>query len=396
MLSTKTVEDVSFLGKRTLVRVDYNVPLDGDGNITDDTRIRCTLPTINHILDGGGIVILMSHLGRPKGQVRPEMSLAPIAKRLSRLLHQEVRMAPDCVGDEVKDLVKQLRPGNVLLLENLRFHRGETDNDPAFARELASLADIYVDDAFATAHREHASVVGVPAILKPAVAGFLIKNEISYFNKALEDPVRPLAGILGGAKVSDKIKAIMRLLEKVDKILVGGGMAFTFLKSMGYSVGKSLVEEDMLELAQEIMGKAKEKGIPFYLPVDVVAAEAREEKAYPVVFPAQEIPEGYMGLDIGPATITLFRQALSTARTIVWNGPMGVFEYPQFSNGTFAMVDALAGSSAMTILGGGDTDVAVQLTGNWDKIDYISTGGGAFLKLVETGQLPGINALEHD
>lgn len=394
LLKTMTVDDLDFNGKRALVRVDYNVPLDIDGLISDDTRIRSTLPTINHILDSGGSIVLMSHLGRPKGEVVPKLSLAPIAKRLSRLLHQEVRFAPDCVGEEVAALARDLRPGEVLLLENLRFHPGETENDTDFARELASLADIYVDDAFATAHRKHASVVGVPAILKPAVAGYLIKSEISYFNKALEEPVRPLAGILGGAKVSDKIKAIMRLLEKVDKILVGGGMAFTFMRSMGYSVGKSLVEENMLEFAREIMDRAKQKGIPFYLPVDVVAAEAREEKAYPVVFPAQEIPEGFIGLDIGPATITLFRQALSNARTIVWNGPMGVFEYPQFSNGTFAMVDALAGSSGMTILGGGDTDVAVHLTGNWDKIDYISTGGGAFLMLVETGELPGVSALD--
>ena len=394
MFKTKTVDSVSFHGKRALVRVDYNVPLDRDGNISDDTRIRCTLPTINHILDEGGAIILMSHLGRPKGEIRPEMSLAPVARRLRRLLHQEVQLAHDCVGEEVKALVEKLRPGDVLLLENLRFHKGETDNDPEFARELASLGDIYVDDAFATAHREHASVVGVPAFLKPAVAGFLIKSEISYFNKSFEEPVRPLAGILGGAKVSDKIQAIKRLLEKVDKILVGGGMAFTFLKSMGYAVGRSLVEKNMLGTAQEIMDLARRQGTPFYLPVDVVAAEAREEKAYPVVFPAQEIPDEYMGLDIGPATITLFRQALSDARTIVWNGPMGVFEFPQFSHGTFSIVDALAGSSALTILGGGDTDVAVHLTGNWEKIDYISTGGGAFLMLIEKGELPGINALD--
>lgn len=394
MLKKKTVEDVDFAGKKALVRADFNVPLDSNGNITDDIRIRSTLPTINHVLDAGGSVILMSHLGRPKGKVIPEMSLLPVAKRLGRLLHQDVRLAPDCIGDETQHLAGELQPGEVLLLENLRFHAGEESNDPEFSRRLALLGDVYVDDAFANAHRQHASMIGVPELLKPAVAGFLVKNELNYFHKSLEDPVRPLAAIFGGAKISDKIKAIMRLLEKVDKIIIGGGMAYTFLESMGYCVGRSLVEKEMLELARNIMDRARELGIPFYLPVDAVAAKARGELVEARTYPVQEIPEDCMALDIGPATIALFRSALSGVRTIVWNGPMGVFELSQFSKGTFSMVDIVAQSPALTILGGGDTDVAVHATGNSEKIDYISTGGGAFLKLLETGELPGLNALD--
>jgi len=394
LLKKKTVEDVDFAGKKALVRADFNVPLDSNGNITDDIRIRSTLPTINHVLDAGGSVILMSHLGRPKGKVIPEMSLIPVAKRLGRLLHQDVRLAPDCIGDETEHLAGELQPGEVLLLENLRFHAGEESNDPEFSRRLALLGDVYIDDAFANAHRQHASMIGVPELLKPAVAGFLVKNELNYFHKSLEDPVRPLAAIFGGAKISDKIKAIMRLLEKVDKIIIGGGMAYTFLESMGYCVGRSLVEKEMLELARDIMDRARELGIPFYLPVDAVAAKARGELVEARTYPVQEIPEDCMALDIGPATIALFRSALSGVRTIVWNGPMGVFELSQFSKGTFSMVDIVAQSPALTILGGGDTDVAVHATGNSEKIDYISTGGGAFLKLLETGELPGLNALD--
>ncbi|TNF47496.1 phosphoglycerate kinase [bacterium] len=393
-MKKKTVEDIDLAGKRALVRTDYNVPMDSNRNITDDIRIRSTLPTINHILDAGGSVILMSHLGRPKGKVVPEMSLAPVAKRLGRLLQQDVPLAPDCIGDETERFVEELQPGEVLLLENLRFHPGEANNDPEFSRRLASLGDVYVDEAFANAHRQHASMIGVPELLKPAVAGFLVKSEITYFHKSLEDPVRPLAAIFGGAKVSDKIKAIMRLLEKVDKIIIGGGMAYTFLESLGYCVGRSLVEKEMLELARDIMDRARQLGVPFYLPVDAVAAKARGELVEARTYPAQEIPDDCMGLDIGPATIALFRSALEGVRTIVWNGPMGVFELSQFSKGTFSMVDIVAQSPALTILGGGDTDVAVHATGNSEKIDYISTGGGAFLKLLETGELQGINALD--
>ncbi|MDT8396009.1 MAG: phosphoglycerate kinase [bacterium] len=390
----KKLEDVDLKGKKALIRVDYNVPLDANGNITDDSRIRATLPTINHVLDQGGSVILMSHLGRPKGKRVPSMSLDPVARRLARLLKQDVTLLPDCVGAEVARAARELQPGGVLLLENLRFHPEERANDPGFSRQLAELADVYVDDAFATAHREHASVVGVPAFLKPAVAGFLVNHEIDYFNRAFGEPVRPLVAILGGAKVSDKIRTIMSLMKKVDKIIIGGGMAFTFLKYMGYKVGRSLVEEDMLDLAGEIITEARKKGIPVYFPVDCVAATAVDEKAESMIVPAQEISDDLMGLDIGPATITLFREVIGSAGTIIWNGPMGVFELSSFSKGTFSMVEALAGSQALTILGGGDTDVAVHATGNSDKIDYISTGGGAFLMLLEKGELPGINALD--
>jgi len=374
--------------------VDYNVPLDANDHITDDTRIRATLPTINHILDSGGSVVLMSHLGRPKGTRVPSLSLATVSKRLSRLLKLEVQFVPDCIGDDVQMAANELKPGSVLLLENLRFHPGEAQNDPDFSRQLAALADIYIDDAFANAHREHASVIGVPAYLQPAIAGFLMENEIEYFNKALAEPARPLVAMLGGAKTSDKIKTIMSLLEKVDKIIIGGGMAFTFLKTLGYHVGNSLVEEDMLNVAADIMQMAKSKGVPFYLPVDCVAADAREEKAKTMIVPTQEIPDDMMGLDIGPATVILFNQVLKQARTIVWNGPMGVFELSPFAKGTFSMADTLANSQALTILGGGDTDVAVHATGNSDKIDYISTGGGAFLRFLEKDELPGFNALD--
>ena len=374
--------------------MDYNVPLDPAGHITDDTRIRATLPTINHILDNGGSVIIMSHLGRPKGKPVPTMSLAPVSRRLSRLLKLDVQFLTDCMGEEVQKAADNLQPGDVILLENLRFHEGETRNDPEFSQQLAGLADVYVDDAFATSHREHASVVGVPAFLRPALAGFLMEKEINYFNRALAEPVRPLVAVLGGAKVSDKIKTIMSLMERVDKIIIGGGMAFTFLRTMGYNVGRSLVEEDMLDLAADIMAQARLKSIPFYLPVDCVAAEAIEEKAKTSVVPTQEVPNDMMGLDIGPASVVLFSQVLNRAGTIVWNGPMGVFELSPFSIGTFSMVDILSNSRALTIIGGGDTDVAVHATGNSEKIDYISTGGGAFLMLLEKGELPGINALD--
>ena len=394
MLRKKTVEDVQLAGKKALVRVDFNVPMDAHANITNDTRIRACLPTVNHILDHGGSVILMSHLGRPKGKPDPALSLEPVAMRLSRLIKQEVRLVPECVGETAQKEARDLLPGGVIMLENLRFNPGETQNDPEFSRELAGLGDFYVDDAFATAHRAHASVVGVPALLKPAVAGFLMKDEIDYFNRAMTQPVRPLVAILGGAKVSDKIKTVMNLIQKVDKIIIGGGMAFTFLASQGYRVGRSLLEKDMLELAAQIITEAKSRGIPFYLPVDCVVAEAREEKVKTMITPAQEIPDEDMGLDIGPATIILFEEVLSGAGTIVWNGPMGVFELSPFSKGTYSIVDILARSPALTILGGGDTDVAVTETGKSDKIDYISTGGGAFLKLLENGELPGIKALD--
>ncbi|MGA1796718.1 MAG: phosphoglycerate kinase [bacterium] len=387
------VDDVNFKGKKALVRVDYNVPFDTLGNISDDARIRVTLPTINRILDDGGMVVLMSHLGRPKGLRVPSMSLAPVAKRLSRLLGKEVRFIDDCVGPKVRDAVRAMQQGEVVLLENLRFHKGETDNDPDFARELAGLGDIFVNDAFATAHRSHASNVGITQFISPSVGGTVMKNEINYFNAVMENPVRPLVAIIGGAKVSSKIEIIKKLSRQVDKILIGGGMMFTFLKAIGFEVGKSLVEEDMLGIAMETLKQSRKDGTKLYLPVDTVVADRMDPKAISMIVPVQEIPPDWMGLDIGPATTTLFSEALRDAKSIIWNGPMGVFEIDAFSRGTFAMVQMVANSYAMTIVGGGDTDVAVHRAGESYKISYISTGGGAFLELLEGNELPGLAAL---
>jgi phosphoglycerate kinase len=387
------LDDVNFKGKKALVRVDYNVPLDSLGNISDDARIRATLPTINHILDDGGIVILMSHLGRPKGMRVPSMSLAPVAKRLSRLLEKDVKFIEDCVCPKVKESVKNVQPGDVILLENLRFDKGETENDPEFAKDLASLGDIFVNDAFATAHRLHASNVGITRFISPSVGGYLMKNELNYFDAAMENPVRPLVAIIGGAKVSSKIGVIKNLSKKVDKILIGGGMMFTFLMSIGFEVGNSLVEEDMLDIAMETLKQARKDGTKLYLPVDTVVADRMDPKAISMIVPVQEIPPGWIGLDIGPATTTLFSEALRDAKSIIWNGPMGVFEIDAFSRGTFAMVQMVANSYAMTIVGGGDTDVAVHRAGESYKISYISTGGGAFLELLEGNELPGLAAL---
>ncbi|MGA1843132.1 MAG: phosphoglycerate kinase [bacterium] len=387
------IDDVNFKGKKALVRVDYNVPFDTLGNISDDARIRVTLPTINHILDDGGSVVLMSHLGRPKGLRVPAMSLAPVAKRLSRLLGKEVRFIDDCVGPKVKEAVSAMQQGEVILLENLRFHKGETDNDLDFAKELAGLGDIFVNDAFATAHRSHASNVGITQFISPSVGGTVMKNEINYFNAVMENPVRPLVAIIGGAKVSSKIGIIKKLSRQVDKILIGGGMMFTFLKAIGFEVGKSLVEEDMLGIAMETLKQSRKDGTKLYLPVDTVVADRMDPKSISMIVPVQEIPPDWMGLDIGPATTTLFSEALRDAKSIIWNGPMGVFEIDAFSRGTFAMVQMVANSYAMTIVGGGDTDVAVHRAGESYKISYISTGGGAFLELLEGNELPGLAAL---
>jgi len=387
------IDDVNFKGKKALVRVDYNVPFDTLGNISDDARIRVTLPTINRILDDGGMVILLSHLGRPKGLRVPSMSLAPVARRLSRLLGKDVQFVDDCIGPKVRDVVRAMHQGDVVLLENVRFHKGETDNDPDFAKELASLGDIFVNDAFATAHRSHASNVGITHFITPCVGGNVMKNEINYFNAVMENPVRPLAAIIGGAKVSSKIGIIKKLSRQVDKILIGGGMMFTFLKAIGLEVGKSLVEEDMLGIAMETLKQSRKDGTKLYLPVDTVVADRMDPKAISMIVPVQEIPPDWMGLDIGPATTTLFSEALRDAKSIIWNGPMGVFEIDAFSRGTFAMVQMVANSYAMTIVGGGDTDVAVHRAGESYKISYISTGGGAFLELLEGNELPGLAAL---
>ena len=396
-MAIRYIDEIADLqGKKIFMRVDFNVPLDENSNITEDTRIRAVLPTINFALDAKAKIILASHLGRPKGERKPKYSMAPAAKRLSRLLGKEVTLAPDCIGDEVRKMIDAMQPGDVLMLENVRFYEGEEKNDAAFAEALVNGCDIYVNDAFAVSHRAHASVEAITKFFPVVAAGFLMKNEMNYFEKSMKNPIRPLVAILGGAKVSGKLEVLENLLTKVDKIIIGGGMAFTFLKAIGYNVGKSLVEEDLLDTARRVLDLAREKGIKFYLPVDCVAADQFKPEAETKVTPVQEIPEGWMGLDIGPATVTLFTEALQNAKTIIWNGPMGVFEMDAFSRGTFAMVTAVANSYALTIVGGGDTDSAVHRAGEYAKISYISTGGGAFLELLEGKKLPGVQVLEEN
>lgn len=390
----KFIDTMDVRGKKVLFRFDFNVPLDSSLNITDDTRIRAVLPSINYALDGGAAAILMSHLGRPKGKVVPEMSLAPVAKRLSRLLDKEVRMAPDCVGEEVRKLAGALKPGDILLLENLRFYPEEEKNDDGFAARLAGLADVYIDDAFGNAHRKHASNVGITKFVRECGAGFLIKRELSYFQKALDKPERPFVAIVGGSKVSGKLQAVGHLLRKVDKMIIGGGIAFTFLKAQGIDVGKSLVEDALIGEALEVMKTARETGVKFYLPVDCVIAESKNSGTASRIVPVQEMDPNWMGLDIGPATIALFSEVLGDAKTIIWNGPMGLFEIEAFGRGTTALAHSVANSYALTIVGGGDTDVAVHKTGQSDKISYISTGGGASLELLEGKVLPAVAALE--
>lgn len=387
-----TIEDLDLRGKRVFIRADFNVPLDDNLMVTDDRRIRSTLPTINYAIDEGAKVILSSHFGRPKGKRDPKLSLAPVAKRLQRLLNKDVIFIPDCVGSQVESLVSKMKEGDVVLLENLRYHPEEEQNNEEFARSLASLADVYVNDAFGTAHRVHASIVGVPKFL-PAAAGFLLKKEIEYLRGAIENPVRPFVAILGGVKVSGKINVLENLVGKVDKVLIGGGMAYTFIKAMGYEVGNSLVEEDMLETAQRIRRKLKGMGIKFYLPVDCVIAQGIETSSETKIIPTLEIPKGWAALDIGPATARLFSEAIQDAKTILWNGPMGVFEEDAFSRGTFAVARAVADAYALTIVGGGDTDLAVHRAGVSDAISFISTGGGAALQLLEGKELPGIAVL---
>ena len=391
----KFIDEIDIHEKKVLFRLDFNVPLDSSLNITDDTRISETLPSINHALDAKARVIIMSHLGRPKGKAVPEMSLAPVAKRLSQLLGKEVILAPDCIGEEVRKMVDDLKPGCILLLENLRFHREEEKNDEAFAAELGHIADVYIDDAFGNAHRVHASNVGITRFVPVCAAGFLVKRELRYFKDALDKPARPFVAIIGGSKVSGKLEAVANLIRKVDKMIIGGGMAFTFLKALGYDIGKSLVEDDLLGQATEVMKTAKEIGVKFYLPIDCVTAESRDAGAETRIVPIQEMNSQWMGLDIGPATITLFTEVLENAKTIVWNGPMGVFEMDAFSLGTAALAHAAANSQALTIVGGGDTDLAIHQAGVSDRISYISTGGGASLALLEGKILPAVAALDH-
>lgn len=389
----KYIDQIDLKGKKILCRFDFNVPMDENSNVIDDRRIRAALPTINHALDEKGKIIIISHLGRPQGKFVDRLSLNPVARRLSRLLDKEVILAKDCVGSEVKNLIDNLRPGCVIMLENLRFHKEETENSDEFARELASFADVYIDDAFGNAHRVHASNVGITKYAKECGIGFLMKKELNYFEKALENPFRPYVAIIGGAKVSDKLQILINLIEKVDKMIIGGGMAFTFLKAMGHEVGTSLIEEDLINTARRGIEIARNLGVKLYLPVDCVIAEKADPKAVTKIVPVQEIDPNWMGLDIGPATITLFAEVLHDAKTVMWNGPMGVFEIDAFSRGTFAMAHAVASSHALTIVGGGDTDVAVHQAGESDYITYISTGGGASLKLLEGEKLPAVEAL---
>lgn len=388
----KTIEDIDVQGKKVLVRVDFNVPLNENGEITDETRIGAALPTIQYLLDHGAKVILMSHLGRPKGEVKPEFSLAPVAKRLGELLNTKVIFATDCIGKEAQDAVDSMEAGQVVLLENLRFHKEETANDPEFAKQLASLGDIFVLDAFGTAHRAHASTAGVADYL-PAVAGFLIGKELSVMGKALEDPARPFIAILGGAKVSDKIGVIENLLTKVDGLIIGGGMANTFVKAQGYEMGKSLVDDERLDLARDLMDQAKKKGIKIMLPSDFVVAKEFKADAETQIVAAENIPADAMALDIGPSTRIIFANEIKSAKTVIWNGPMGVAEMPAFAGGTKAIAEALADSSAITIIGGGDSAAAVKKLGYADKMSHISTGGGASLEFLEGKELPGVAAL---
>ena len=394
-LADLSASDVS--GKRVLVRADFNVPLDDGGNITDDTRIRAALPTIQDLTSKGAKVILASHFGRPKGKVVDSMRLNPVAKRLSEKLGKDVVKCDDCVGDDVASKVSEMKDGDVLLLENVRFYEGETSNDPEFAKQLAANADLYVNDAFGTAHRAHASTAGVTEYLSPAVAGSLIEKELKFLQDTVDNPQRPLAAIVGGSKVSSKIGVIETLLDKVDKIFIGGGMIFTFYKARGMSVGSSLVEEDKLDLAKKLEAKAKEKGVEFLLPTDVVVADKFAADANTQTVSVDNIPDGWMGLDIGPDSIKTFQAALEDCKSVIWNGPMGVFEMEAFAKGTNGIATTLAGltgKGCTTIIGGGDSVAAVEQAGLADQMSHISTGGGASLELLEGKTLPGIAALD--
>ena len=392
-MNKKTVKDIDLKDKKVLVRCDFNVPMDESRNITDNRRIVAALPTIKYLLEQNCKIVLCSHLGRPKGEFKPELSLAPVAKELSKQLNMNVFMAKDVIGEDACKKVEKLNNGEILLLENLRFHREETDNDPEFAKKLASFGEIFVNDAFGTAHRAHASTEGVTKFL-PAVSGFLIEKELEFLGNALENPKRPYVAILGGAKVSDKIGVIDSLLEKVDTLMIGGGMAYTFFKAQGYSVGDSLCEEDKCDLALELMAKAKEKGVKMLLPIDTKIGKEYKPDTESKTVAWTDIPDGWQGFDIGEKTIEMFRKELNGAKTIVWNGPLGLFEFDQFAVGTDAIAHKLANlNDAITIVGGGDSAAAVEKAGLADKISHVSTGGGASLEFLEGKKLPGIEAL---
>ena len=395
MLNKKSIEDLNVAGKRVLVRCDFNVPMNDKAEITDDIRIKSALPTIEYILKNGGKAIIMSHLGRPKGEAKPEFSLAPIAKRLSELLNKEVIFADDdkVVSEQTKNIVNKMKNGDVVLLQNTRYRVEETKNGEDFAKELASLGDLYVNDAFGTAHRAHASNVGVSKQL-PSAVGYLVKKEIDIMGKAMANPEKPFIAILGGAKVSDKIGVIENLLDKVDSIIIGGGMVFTFLKAKGFEIGTSLLEEEKIDLAKEILKKAQSKGVDFLLPIDVVVAKEFKNDTEFKTVDVENMPSDMMGLDIGQKSVKIFSDAIKAAKTVVWNGPMGVFEMSNFANGTMEVAKAMAESDAVTIIGGGDSAAAVEQSGLDDKMTHISTGGGASLEFFEGKTLPGIDAIE--
>lgn len=389
----KTLKDLELAGKRVLVRVDFNVPMNDQGEITDDLRIRTVLPTLRYLVEAGARVIICTHRGRPKGQRVESFSLAPVAALTAALLGRPVPLAPDCIGPEVEAAVAALKDGDCLMLENLRFHPEEEKNDAAFSRQLAALADVYVNDAFAVSHRAHASVVGVTAHVREKAAGFLLQKEMEYFQRAIGTPQRPLIAIVGGAKVSGKLQALQNMLGRVDRMIIGGAMANTFLKSQGYDVGASKVEDDLLDTARDLLVQARAKGVKVYLPVDVIAADRFAPDAVIKQVTIQDIPENWMALDIGPASVVLFNEALADARTIVWNGPMGAFEMDAYARGTMALAHTVASSHALSVTGGGDSNAAVKQSGEAENISYMSTGGGAFLMLMEGKELPGIKAL---
>ncbi len=387
-----TIKDIELNGKKVFIRVDFNVPLK-DGAVDDDTRIRAAIDTLTYAIDKGAALILASHLGRPKGKVVPEMSLKPVAERLSRLLDKPVQMAPDCIGEKVKEMAEALKEGEILLLENLRFHEGETKNDEAFSKELASLADVYVNDAFGSSHRAHSSVCGIASYLSPAVSGFLMEKEIEFLGKSFESPERPFIAVLGGAKVSDKIQVIESLIEKADALLIGGAMAYTLLKAKGAEVGASLVEEDKVDLASQLLKKSESQGAEILLPADHIAAGEISEDAQTVTTEGTDIPNELKGADIGPKTVRLYSEKISQAKTVVWNGPMGVFEIEKFSAGTKAVAEAIASCGGKSIIGGGDSASAVKKMGLADKFSHVSTGGGASLEFLEGKALPGVTSL---
>ncbi len=394
-MNKKTVRDIDVTGKKVLVRCDFNVPLDKEtGKITDNRRIRAAIPTIEYLIDHNAKVILCSHLGRPKGEFNLKYSLKPVAEELSKLLGKEVKLAKDVIGEDAEKLTSEIKEGEVVLLENVRFHKEEEENDPEFAKKLASFAEIYVNDAFGTAHRAHASTAGVADYL-PAVSGFLIEKELEFLGNALDNPERPFVAILGGAKVSDKIGVIENLLDKVDTLIIGGGMAYTFYKAQGHSIGTSICEKDKIDLANDILNKAKEKNVEILLPIDNHVSAEYSNEAEDKYIDGVEIPEGFMGLDIGPKTIELFKNAIKNAKTVVWNGPLGVTEFSKFEEGTKAIAEALAEIEAVTVIGGGDSAAAVEKFGLADKMTHISTGGGASLEFLEGKVLPGIACLNN-